>query len=1038
MSLPMAAPSPGIATGEPWTHPPNYQQYPPQTLASTASGQRPHDDDRASDEPDDRTQRRKTSDSPAPVNSSKLKNGKAPQTVADAVAASVGNKKERKRKRIHYSCAECHRRKHKCDRQYPCGPCVDRGIGDTCRPFENGDEHGDYRDRIARLEDIVEALATAQTSLAKELTEARAAGLLHGADTDRRDAEAKKANAGGQDDDDEDFFPLLKRLRPPSTRGMEREELFHAERRTEGIDEDEDGRKVPGSAVETNGNPLEGGLTTEGDAFFGALALPSVSRGALETEINGQRLELGAHLPRFPASFKIARLVSEGGAPPNVVADLMDLLPPKEVTDDLLRLYFRDINHTRLPIHEGTFRQSYDALMSFKWGKAKEEVGDDGARHVPFLAWLFILLATAKRNEPESVSTEEEAKKGALKLYHACRKTIHVATYIRADHIDLVLAQMFAARFLITCRQSAESWNMLGSAIRAAQAIGLHRDGSKLGLDAATTERRRRLWSLLFYLDKSTSILLGRPPAIQTHHCDTMAPSDVDIDTMPRTAVAGPPRWAEPGAPPGVFNFVAIRHALTVITGKIAEHFQNLSVPRSYGDVVKLDQELETFKASLPAAYRTEDVDSIDKSFDEVCPWLPLHRYLISVEYHYIRCTLHRPYLLRNSEKYALSRNAAFASARADRRVRHEYKRDVKWPVDRARKRHMGGLYRLFSSTLITGIELLLDPNADDAPELMSCLDSFIEKHNRRAEKDQCSKREVAIIELFRQKAKDPGWCARKGAKRAIAGSSARTLQPPADGSVDAGTSRAARPSGPLAPVADSPSGSANGSSGNAGAQKHGRKSSAAPPFDIKAPSSFSADLANFTSSGVFNQQELAQSIFDTLGGGMDQFGLASALQAKGTNHAAMIPADGTNTFGGIAGPGMSLPEDLAGSAFYDGAWRQAYQGRANSLTPAAASSQAWTSSAPFQAALQAASGTDASPASSGGAGGGQNLGSMDWSVDSLMPWGAMIEAIAMQKPGQGLGSGDGGAGDMELPAELEGGSDEAGGSEGRNHSSRR
>lgn len=864
------------------------------------------------------------------------------------------------------------------------------------QPFENGDEHGDYRDRIARLEDIVEALATAQTSLAKELTEARAAGQRQsGADSKYADVKELPI-AGGEDSADN--TPVRKRLHTPSMRGMECEDLFHAERRTGGIDEDEDGRKVPGSAIETSGNPLEGGLTTEGDAFFGALALPSVSRGAVETEINGQRLELGAHLPRFPASFKVARLISEGGAPPNIVAELMDLLPPKHITDSLLRLYFRDINHTRLPIHEGTFRQSYEALISFKCGRAKKEAGNDGARHVPFLAFLFILLATAKRNEPESVSTEEEAKKGALKLYHACRKTIHVAMYIRADHIDLVLAQMYAARFLITCRQSAESWNMLGSAIRAAQAIGLHRDGSKLGLDAATTERRRRLWSLLFYLDKSTSILLGRPPAIQNHHCDTMAPSDVDIDTMPRTAVAGPPKWAKPRTPPGIFNFVAIRHVLTIIMGKIAEHFHNLSAPRSYSDVIKLDRELEAFKASLPTPYRTEE-DSVDKSFDEVCSWLPLHRYLILVEYYYIRCTLHRPYLLRNSEKYTLSRNAAFASARADRRVRQDYKRDVKWPKDRARKRHMGGLYRLFSSTLITGIELLLDPNAPDAPELMACLDAFIEKHNRRAEKDQCSKREVAIIEMFRQKAKDPGWCARKGATRATAASSVRSTQPFADGSVDAVTRSAHQP-GPLAPVADLP--------GITGVGGH-NESTTGPPARLSWTSADFAShpapktgLENFTLSSAFNQQELAQSIFDTLGGGIDHFGLSSAFQSKGSTNSPLMSADGTNSFGGIAGPGMSLPEDLAGSDLYDGAWGKACQNGSNGLTPAEAATHSWTSAGFFSATLHGSHGPDASPASSGGASGSNNMNNMDWSVDSLIPWGEMIEAIAIQKPGQG------------------------------------
>lgn len=85
-SMPISAPSPGIATGEPWTHPPNYSQFPPPVAAPSAleltrkgSRSSPTDESGAS--------------------GSRLKGmGKAPQTVADAVAASVGNKKERKRK----------------------------------------------------------------------------------------------------------------------------------------------------------------------------------------------------------------------------------------------------------------------------------------------------------------------------------------------------------------------------------------------------------------------------------------------------------------------------------------------------------------------------------------------------------------------------------------------------------------------------------------------------------------------------------------------------------------------------------------------------------------------------------------------------------------------------------------------------------------------------------------------------------------------------------------------------------------------------
>ncbi|KAF8600757.1 hypothetical protein BDV93DRAFT_608515 [Ceratobasidium sp. AG-I] len=76
-----------------------------------------------------------------------------------------GQPATKKRKRMHYACVECNRRKHKCDRKIPCAPCVQRGIAESCRPFEDGDEHGDLRTGLV----LVEGLLARETP-APELT----------------------------------------------------------------------------------------------------------------------------------------------------------------------------------------------------------------------------------------------------------------------------------------------------------------------------------------------------------------------------------------------------------------------------------------------------------------------------------------------------------------------------------------------------------------------------------------------------------------------------------------------------------------------------------------------------------------------------------------------------------------------------------------------------------------------------------------------------------------------------------------------------
>ena len=482
------------------------------------------------------------------------------------------------------------------------------------------------------------------------------------------------------------------------------------------------------------------------------------------------------------------RLIQEGGAPNNVIEELMSCLPPRQTSDEMLNWYFRDINDTRLPLHERTFRASYEEIMQWRWGDLRNEEGDDGARHIPFLSFLFVILAIAKRSEPQDSCSDEEARKGALFYLHCARRSMAIASAVRADHIDVLLAALFGARLLITLRQSAESWSLLGVAIRAAQAIGLHRDGTKLGLDAVTTERRRRLWALIYYLDRTTSMLLGRPQAIDDRTTDCLPPCDVDIDVLPRMGPAPtpepfppliPPTIEQLQKPPGVYRFIAIRHELAKLTGRVVQHFQILNKPRNYADVLKLDADLQSYYAAFHPPYLLKALrgDEADRSFDDICPWLPIHRYLLNLEYHYVRITLHRPYLLR-SERYGQSREAAFASAKADRLIRKEYSKEVKWPSNRARNAHLGGVYRLFSSTLIAGIELLLDPNGPNAGELHEMLDDFLSSPDKANDPSQCTKRELAIIKIFKAKALDPSWNATgKTGKKGRHGQHAKRVQ---------------------------------------------------------------------------------------------------------------------------------------------------------------------------------------------------------------------------------------------------------------------
>jgi hypothetical protein len=110
----------------------------------------------------------------------------------------------------------------------------------------------------------------------------------------------------------------------------------------------------------------------------------------------------------------------------------------------------------------------------------------------------------------------------------------------RADFLntsELVIIQAFSL-FLTCVRRHDQSkfvWSLAGLAIRLAIGLGLHRDGSKMGLSPFDTEMRRRLWWSLCVLDVRASEDYGSEPAIQDGSYDTLLPlnvNDIDLDPL--------------------------------------------------------------------------------------------------------------------------------------------------------------------------------------------------------------------------------------------------------------------------------------------------------------------------------------------------------------------------------------------------------------------------------------------------------------------------------------------------------------------------
>ncbi|KAF7589373.1 hypothetical protein BBP40_004421 [Aspergillus hancockii] len=102
---------------------------------------------------------------------------------------------------------------------------------------------------------------------------------------------------------------------------------------------------------------------------------------------------------------------------------------------------------------------------------------------------------------------------------------------------SIVVLQAFVL-YMLSMRASSDPrsiWSLCGVAIRMAQRIGLHRDGSQLGLSVFEIEMRRRLWRQLAILDATTAQSSGITSQLPYLSADVLPPSNLnDSDLDPR------------------------------------------------------------------------------------------------------------------------------------------------------------------------------------------------------------------------------------------------------------------------------------------------------------------------------------------------------------------------------------------------------------------------------------------------------------------------------------------------------------------------
>ncbi|KAL7425182.1 hypothetical protein Q5752_000870 [Cryptotrichosporon argae] len=585
----------------------------------------------------------------------------SPSAASVSARAAAHGAREAKRTRVHFSCVECHRRKQKCDRKEPCSQCVARRVPNLCRPFLNGVEdpnsNPDVNARLSTIENLLSSMASFMPQILSRLNIAPVDGSSSSPDV------SSLAPTG------DDIF------HPQSQPGDARPQVFAT--------------KPPPSGI-----------------FPGMLAAAPSGRNVYGWGLKDGRV-VSLDVEGSPELEGILATLRESGVSKHHLEWLIASVPGKRMADSLVNLYFRDIDWTRYKINRPSFERKYrDFFDSLGRGPGGLRIDGDTLRWLPL---LFIVLAIASLSAPPDVVPVDEQGAWSRRFYGSARSGLEYAKALQRDNLDVLFAGLLASRYMLLIRRPAEGSTPMTTAFQ----LGLYRDGTVLNItDKREIEIRRRAWAMLYHLDRTISLLVGRPANISDAHTDTRPPANLDDEDV-EGGEFDPE--GHPLSVPTMYTYVIVRHQLAQIMGRIAYHTFAIALP-DYGTVVALDKELLDFRDRLP---RFLCMQNADASFDATHPYLFVQRHLLASEWYYARITLNRPYLLRRKpqdERYAYSKIAAIESAKADLLNRRAFN---------MKKGHLvinSGGYRVLNSFLVLGVTIKLDPDSPQADELRHLL----------------------------------------------------------------------------------------------------------------------------------------------------------------------------------------------------------------------------------------------------------------------------------------------------------------------------
>lgn len=320
-------------------------------------------------------------------------------------------------------------------------------------------------------------------------------------------------------------------------------------------------------------------------------------------------------------------------------------LPAKGTLDAILDTYLKAVHWFMLLFHEPSFRLRYESLMA----RGIQSRADSRLSLLLLTIWI---LGCKYMSDDDATRLRFDAKNfqtAALRHLEANLMFLFEDSELESVQVCVLLGSFY----LYTGRPNL-GFVVLGSGIRCAFALGLHRESSWPSLAQEVQEERKRVWWALFIFDRFASIVYGHPCGIREGEFEVSEPSNLD-DTSSQE-----PSTRASAEAVTAFTYVTCKIELYRISSPIMTELytQKVSHQQASRIIHDVDKRLSSWREGLPNELRLDVAQASKEQSASTAlqETLMLQVLALQVAYDNILILLHRPLLHKTKSSEASDR----------------------------------------------------------------------------------------------------------------------------------------------------------------------------------------------------------------------------------------------------------------------------------------------------------------------------------------------------------------------------------------------